>query len=55
MVADFQWLIQLLSPCLHMGRPSKWKATEKIEKAGKEKLNLHFYIPCFFKCKFSKY
>jgi hypothetical protein len=52
MVADFQWLIQLLSPCLHMGRPSKWKATEKIEKAGKEKLNLHFYIPCFFKCKF---
>jgi len=45
MVADFHLLIQLLSPCLHMGRPSKGKSTEKIKKTDKEKLKFHFFIP----------
>jgi hypothetical protein len=31
-----------------MGRLSKGKATKKIKKADKEKLNIHFLIPCDF-------
>jgi hypothetical protein len=49
----YPWLLILivnsaLSPCLHMGRPSKGKATKTIKNAGKERLNLHFVFLVFF-------